>query len=641
MKKNFLTTLIAFAAIVTSCNDNLNLEMPDDGAVRISSSIGTRVVGTAWEANDAIGVYMNAVDGTLGALGANAEYVTAIGDGNFTSTDPLYYPESGNVDFFAYYPYVDDVTFDATAYSVNVSSQKNLSAIDLMTASASNVENSAESVYMDFTHKLSSIKISISAGDGWSENDLVGLEIKLIGTESEASYNLTTDAIQLNGSVADITLNTTTDGSSAEGIVIPQSLSGARIAFVTASRGTFELSVNTDAFLAGTQYTYSVEIDLTGATLINATIDPWLNETVRLGGVEAVSLSPSSFNIAVGDSGVIVLNITPSTVTEFTQSWSSSDESIVTVSQTGTITAIEEGNATITVSINDGEVIVTCAVAVKSKLEMLMFNRAILWEIDYNPFDIADYGYKGSTGDTIESAYPCYFMVLSSGLYLDDYYIAGADNYFIKMKTAFAFDDNYVYTLGSYYFVDYEAVDVNGNPEPYRVQACEFNADVYTAYFQAMFDGGSSSSSNYPYLRDNDSEIYFGVNKEDQTIMSWLTSGFIAQGGNKIEFSSGDSPYYTVEHYDFNATFFGNPYTYGLEVDEYGDYVYPLTMEPTTTVNLSCGTSVYSAPAAQNAPQQLSGKIDRVSAELQVAVNRLTLQPLATKLQDASFKINK
>ncbi len=278
MKKIFLATLIVLAAIVTSCNDNLNLDASSDGEVLITSDITTRVIGTQWEANDAIGVYMTSTGGSLGSLGENVEYVTAIGDGNFTSTDPLYYPESGRVDFLAYYPYVDDATFDATAYSVNVSSQTDLSAIDLMTATATNVAKSSAAVNLAFYHKLSNIVLTVSPGDDWTASDLVGLSVKLVGTDTEATYNLESDDITFGGSSeADITLNITTDGASAEAIVIPQILYDAKFSFTTATGTTIELVIPTAAFMSGSQYVYDVTIDGSGVKFNNSTIDGWGN----------------------------------------------------------------------------------------------------------------------------------------------------------------------------------------------------------------------------------------------------------------------------------------------------------------------------------------------------------------------------
>ncbi len=285
MKKFLIISAIFAAAILAaSCNDKeLEVDESFDGEVTFSSSISTRAIDSFWEVNDAIGVYMNETGGTLGALGVNAEYVTESGNGNFSSTDPLYYPESGNVDFLAYYPYVDKSSFNATSYGVDVSSQTDIAAIDLMVATATDVERSETAVKMNFEHKLASVVITVTVGDGWSLSDLVGTEIKLTGTDTEATYNLATDAIKLGGSYDDITLNAAANGQSAEGIVIPQTLDNAKFELTTASSGTFEFDVNTTKFEVGTQYSYEVMIDATGLTLINTTISSWKQEEGLLG----------------------------------------------------------------------------------------------------------------------------------------------------------------------------------------------------------------------------------------------------------------------------------------------------------------------------------------------------------------------
>ncbi len=269
--------LIAVAAIATSCTDNLNLDTPSDGEVRITSGINTRVIDTQWEANDAIGVYMNSISGTLGAYGSNAEYVTTNGDGIFTSDEPLYYPESGSVNFLAYYPYVANSYLDATAYSVDVTSQSDLSAIDLMTASAYNKSKSSDAVYMAFSHQLSNLVLTMIPGGDWTNADLVGLTVALVGTDTKAAYNLSTNVITLSGSTADITLNTAADGLTAEAIVIPQTLTEAKFAFTTAAGGTVYVDIPTVAFVSGVKYNYNVTIDATGVSLSNATIGGWNN----------------------------------------------------------------------------------------------------------------------------------------------------------------------------------------------------------------------------------------------------------------------------------------------------------------------------------------------------------------------------
>ncbi len=567
MKKFLTIMLIAVAAIATSCSDNSNIDAPSDGEVRITSGINTRVAGTSWDANDAIGVYMNSTSGTIGAYGSNAEYVTTSGDGNFTSSSPLYFSDASYVDFLAYYPYVDDSSFDATAYSVNVSSQTDQSAIDLMTATATNIEKNAESVYMNFTHRLSSVKLAISTDGDWSASDLVGLSVKLSGTDKQASYNLSTNAIQLNGSVGDITLKTSTDGSSAVGIVIPQTLSGAKFEFTTASRGTVVLDIDNTEFTTGVQYTFNVVISATGATLLSTTINPWTEVTENLGGDNTASP------------------------------------------------------------------------------ESLIFNEAVLFYVNESFAVSEEYDYKYDD-IRIDSGKQVTMYILPTDVYIDgDGYIAGAENYVIEMQTTFTYNSLYWFSLATYSIVE-SMFDDNGDYIPYAMQMAEFDANVYTAMYQDKFDDVFTSEDDYRFYRDLDSRIYMLEFYDSET--TYLNNaGYISAVGGYFELythaTETGGGFYGIPSYSFEGTFFGNTDAYGFEtevVDGVEDWVYPLEMEETTTMTLSYGTAS-SAPAAQNAPQQLTNKIDRVTAELQMQVNRLTMQPLATKIQDASFSINK
>ncbi len=399
MKKFLIISAIFAAAILAaSCNDKeLEVDESFDGEVTFSSSISTRAIDSFWEVNDAIGVYMNETGGTLGALGVNAEYVTEGGNGNFSSADPLYYPESGNVDFLAYYPYVDNASFNATSYGVDVSSQTDIAAIDLMVATATDVERSETAVKMDFDHKLASVVITVTVGDGWSLSDLVGTEVKLTGTDTEATYNLATDAIKLGGSYDDITLNAAANGQSAEGIVIPQTLDNAKFELTTASSGTFEFDVNTTKFEVGTQYSYEVMIDATGLTLINATISSWKQEEGLLGSTGddgvTITLDQLSLILLEGETATLVATVSPEG-TEVV--WTSSNEDAVTVDQDGVVTGVAIGSAFVYATA--GGEIANCVVAVQEDVANKEYPS--LEGSEYYPIILDDYSYE-ELGDRI------------------------------------------------------------------------------------------------------------------------------------------------------------------------------------------------------------------------------------------------
>ena len=80
--------------------------------------------------------------------------------------------------------------------------------------------------------------------------------------------------------------------------------------------------------------------------------------------VESVVLDENELNLSVGATASLVATVLPVNATISSVSWSSSDETIATVSTSGVVTAIAVGSAIITVTTADGEKVATCAVTV-------------------------------------------------------------------------------------------------------------------------------------------------------------------------------------------------------------------------------------------------------------------------------------
>ena len=80
--------------------------------------------------------------------------------------------------------------------------------------------------------------------------------------------------------------------------------------------------------------------------------------------VTSVSLNKTSITLAVGDTKTLTATILPENATDKSVTWSSNNESVAIVNENGTITAIGVGNATITVTTNDGGLTATCEVTV-------------------------------------------------------------------------------------------------------------------------------------------------------------------------------------------------------------------------------------------------------------------------------------
>ena len=63
---------------------------------------------------------------------------------------------------------------------------------------------------------------------------------------------------------------------------------------------------------------------------------------------DSVALTPESLHLKVGDTGTVSATVLPDSVTDKTVVWTSSNEAVATVDETGKITAVAAGQADIT-----------------------------------------------------------------------------------------------------------------------------------------------------------------------------------------------------------------------------------------------------------------------------------------------------
>ena len=81
--------------------------------------------------------------------------------------------------------------------------------------------------------------------------------------------------------------------------------------------------------------------------------------------IDSMSMSKSSLTLKPGASNTLSVSVSPEDADISGLTWTSSDEAVATVDQEGNVTAVADGNATITATI--GETTATCDVTVSSK----------------------------------------------------------------------------------------------------------------------------------------------------------------------------------------------------------------------------------------------------------------------------------
>ncbi|HQK38068.1 MAG TPA: Ig-like domain-containing protein, partial [Bacteroidales bacterium] len=113
----------------------------------------------------------------------------------------------------------------------------------------------------------------------------------------------------------------------------------------------------------------NVAVGWTGPGISSVTIIPGVNLARYEGSsttvpVTGVTVNPTSLSLTVGQTGQLTATVQPADATNKNVSWSSSNTSVATVNSSGLVTAIAAGNATITVTTQDGGKTASCAVTV-------------------------------------------------------------------------------------------------------------------------------------------------------------------------------------------------------------------------------------------------------------------------------------
>ena len=219
MKTRLFTFTVLGIALAACTNDIENL---NDGpvAAQFTAAIGDNVTattrvsgtdGTKWDKGDCIGITC-----TGGSSYNNVPYVTNNGDGNFNpaSDDIIYYDNTDEVTFRAYYPYKDDneMTEGKIAATTNAEAQKVQTRHDFLFADGATGSTYSPDVKFTganaFSHCMSRITLNFKGGRGVT-----------IPTDGPTSYTL--KGLLLQGTFDPTNGETATTANSAANVTLP------------------------------------------------------------------------------------------------------------------------------------------------------------------------------------------------------------------------------------------------------------------------------------------------------------------------------------------------------------------------------------------------------------------------------------
>lgn len=294
MKAKFFFLAAAASVMLAACSsdesttDEAQIRLTTKNIVAETRSAAQDLQLTQFANGENVGVFLvEDVSGTPTLTGTNVTSYTqplsytADGSGNLTNVQ--YWPSDGNGLFiYGIYPANAASAYNATGVTFSVqanqSTDANYMASDLMTgAPTSNpVARTGSTVPLTFTHLLTKVNINLTAGSGFTANDLTTATVSILGLKPTTTFSVqSTTVTAASGDATDIIAGT---GATTSAIIVPAQSVAANTNFikVTCAGGDYFYKMGTaTTFDASSVYTYNLTVNKTGLTLSTASITAW------------------------------------------------------------------------------------------------------------------------------------------------------------------------------------------------------------------------------------------------------------------------------------------------------------------------------------------------------------------------------
>lgn len=293
------TSLMMTAIMTASCAiDHVFLE-GDEVPIRMAvacqdmtrGTSGASSQETAFDSDAKINVTITTSDATPVSICNGAIFTASAPSGGTNTltppdpTRPPYYPNGDKtVTIKAFYP--STVNTGTTPFAVQTDQTTQSSSettdtyklSDLMTATVTGQVKTAESVNMQFHHRMARITITAKATDENNNvTELLNIEsIKLTNVQTQAAYDSNTDTWSGTGATGDITVATTEETEhelSGVALFPAQTIEGKTFIQVVTNKGTANYVVTSKQFQEGYDYTVNLEVGLQNLKMTAAITD--------------------------------------------------------------------------------------------------------------------------------------------------------------------------------------------------------------------------------------------------------------------------------------------------------------------------------------------------------------------------------
>jgi hypothetical protein len=266
----------AAATLLAACSSESEINVSEQVALQVNATIENAATRTGFTGTS----FAKGTEISLFADGGTTPLTYTAGDNgsSFSSTSDYLFNTEKTVKFSAIYPARSE---GGEAIAIGTATQSD--DLDILFASGK-ASIYAPELTLKFTHVMSKLTFTITAGDGFTAQELQGATVTLTGITTDATFSTTTGTLTTGSTKGDVTAAKQQSAGigggaaspvTAEAIVVPQSATFTLKVTVNNMDYTKKL---TATLAAGTNYSYPVTLNKESMTVGTVSITDWTDK---------------------------------------------------------------------------------------------------------------------------------------------------------------------------------------------------------------------------------------------------------------------------------------------------------------------------------------------------------------------------